>query len=65
MNFWGAEVTGIGDETVEPLVPFMRALAESGRATARELYGVANGGWVAHGFARLSRDSGAPLQLRH
>lgn len=53
MNYWGAEAAGIGRETVEPLVPFMQALAASGRTVAADYYNISNGGWVAHGFTDI------------
>jgi alpha-L-fucosidase 2 len=45
MNYWGAE-SGALPECTEPLIRFVEALAERGRRTARELYGLP--GWVAH-----------------
>jgi hypothetical protein len=45
MNYWPAEVTGLGD-CHEPLLRFVGRLVEPGRKTARAYYDA--GGWVAH-----------------
>ena len=45
MNYWGADVANLA-ETAEPLVDFVEALADAGRATASRLYSAR--GWVAH-----------------
>ncbi len=45
MNYWPAEVTGLGDCHL-PLVRFTSRLVEPGRQTARAYY--AADGWVAH-----------------
>jgi alpha-L-fucosidase 2 len=46
MNYWPAEVTGLG-ECTQPLFHWIEdTLVPSGRQTAQEIYGV--GGWVAH-----------------
>jgi alpha-L-fucosidase 2 len=45
MNYWPAEVTNLS-ELHEPLLRFLRGLAVTGTATAREFYGAR--GWVAH-----------------
>jgi len=45
MNYWPDEVTNLS-ETHEPLFQMLRELSESGRETARILYGAK--GWVAH-----------------
>ncbi len=45
MNYWPAEVTGLG-ELHEPFLRFLAALRERGRKTARDVYGC--GGWTAH-----------------
>lgn len=45
MNYWGAEVTGLG-ECVEPLFGLIEALQITGAATAREYYGAR--GWAVH-----------------
>lgn len=46
-NYWPAFVTNL-EETGQPLVKFMDSLVEPGRVTAKEHYGVENGGWIAH-----------------
>ncbi len=45
MNYWPAEVTNLS-ENHEPLFEMVRDLSESGRATAKTMYGAE--GWVAH-----------------
>jgi alpha-L-fucosidase 2 len=45
MNYWGADVTGLG-ECSEPLFRLIDALQETGAATAREYYGAR--GWAVH-----------------
>lgn len=45
MNYWPAEVTNLSG-THEPLFQMLRELSESGRETAKILYGAE--GWVAH-----------------
>lgn len=45
MNYWPAEVTGLG-ELHRPLLDWLPGLARNGHATAREFYGAR--GWVAH-----------------
>jgi alpha-L-fucosidase 2 len=45
MNYWPAEVTGLG-ELHQPLLDWLPHLAQTGRTTAREFYGAR--GWVAH-----------------
>lgn len=45
MNYWPAEVTNLSD-THKPLFEMVKELAESGRETARKLYGA--DGWVVH-----------------
>lgn len=45
MNYWPAEITNLS-ETHEPLIQMVRELSESGRETAKVLYGAE--GWVAH-----------------
>lgn len=45
MNYWGAEVTGLG-ECVEPLFGLIEALQVTGAATAKEYYGAR--GWAVH-----------------
>lgn len=45
MNYWGAEVAGLG-ECLEPLFGLIDALQLTGAATAREYYGAR--GWAVH-----------------
>lgn len=45
MNYWPAEVTNLS-EMHEPLMDFIQGLAVTGKATAKEFYGMK--GWVAH-----------------
>lgn len=45
--YWPAFATNL-EETGQPLVKFMDSLVEPGRVTAKEHYGVENGGWIAH-----------------
>ncbi len=45
MNYWPAEVTNLS-EMHEPLLDFIKTLAVTGRATAKNFYGA--NGWVAH-----------------
>ncbi|HLS95071.1 MAG TPA: glycoside hydrolase family 95 protein [Sphingobacterium sp.] len=45
MNYWPAEVTNL-PETHKPLFKMIKELAESGKITAKKLYGAE--GWVAH-----------------
>ena len=45
MNYWPAEVTNLSS-THEPLLKMIRELSESGKGTAKEMYGAE--GWVAH-----------------
>ncbi|MGX9899983.1 glycoside hydrolase family 95 protein [Arthrobacter sp. SA17] len=45
MNYWGAEVAGLG-ECVEPLFGLIEALQMTGAATAKEYYGAR--GWAVH-----------------
>ncbi|MBI5705484.1 MAG: glycoside hydrolase family 95 protein [Armatimonadetes bacterium] len=45
MNYWPAEVTGLGDCHL-PLIRFIRGLVANGRKTAKAYYGAR--GWVAH-----------------
>lgn len=55
MNYWPAEVTNLA-ETHEPLLRMVRELSESGRATARTLYGC--DGWTVHHNTDLWRSCG-------
>ena len=52
MNYWLAEPGGLG-EMVEPLIELVKDLAETGRQTARIMYGV--DGWVCHQSTDLWR----------
>lgn len=45
MNYWPAEVTNLS-ETHQPFIQMVKELSESGRETAKVLYGAE--GWVAH-----------------
>lgn len=57
--YWPAFATNL-EETGQPLVKFMDSLVEPGRVTAKEHYGVENGGWIAHtitnAFGHTARD---------
>lgn len=55
MNYWPAEVTHL-PETHEPLLRMVRELSESGRETARTLYGCK--GWTAHHNTDIWRCTG-------
>lgn len=55
MNYWPAEVTNL-PETHEPLFQMLRELSESGRQTARCMYGA--DGWVAHHNTDIWRITG-------
>lgn len=55
MNYWPAEVTNLS-ETHEPLFRMVKELAETGRQTARDMYGC--GGWVTHHNTDLWRTTG-------
>jgi alpha-L-fucosidase 2 len=57
MNYWPAETTNLA-ECHEPMVRFVRELAENGRKTAQINYGLP--GWVAHHNSDLWRQS-APV----
>lgn len=56
MNYWPAEPTNLA-EMHEPLVKMVTELAETGRQSAREMYGCR--GWVAHHNTDLWRMTGA------
>lgn len=45
MNYWPAEVTNLS-EMHQPLLQFLKGLSVTGKATAKEFYGL--NGWVAH-----------------
>ncbi|MCW3108321.1 MAG: hypothetical protein JWQ09_2827 [Segetibacter sp.] len=55
MNYWPAEVTNLA-EMHEPLVQMVKELSETGRETAKVMYGA--GGWVAHHNTDLWRITG-------
>lgn len=55
MNYWPAETTGL-PEMAEPLIQMVRELSETGRQTAKTMYGV--DGWVAHHNTDLWRITG-------
>ncbi len=55
MNYWPAEVTNL-TETHEPLFRLISELSETGKETARVLYGA--DGWVAHHNTDIWRSSG-------
>ena len=55
MNYWPAEPTNL-PEMHEPLIRMINELSETGRETARVMYGA--GGWVAHHNTDLWRITG-------
>lgn len=55
MNYWPAEPTAL-PEMHEPLLTMIRELSESGRATARTMYGCR--GWCAHHNTDIWRATG-------
>ena len=55
MNYWPADITNLG-ETQQPFFAMMKDLSQTGKATARQLYGC--GGWVAHHNTDLWRIAG-------
>ncbi|NDV60335.1 glycoside hydrolase N-terminal domain-containing protein [Bacteroides sp. 519] len=55
MNYWPAEVTNLS-ETHFPLFQMVKEISETGKATAREMYGA--NGWVAHHNTDLWRATG-------
>jgi alpha-L-fucosidase 2 len=67
MAYWAADPFGAGEpveepshlpDVFEPLLRLLERLAESGRRTAREVYGCVGGGWTAHGFTDDSLRAG-------
>ncbi len=56
MNYWPAELTNL-TEMHEPLIQMVKELSQTGRETARVMYGV-NDGWVAHHNTDLWRITG-------
>lgn len=55
MNYWPAEVTNL-TEMHEPLIQMVRDISETGKETARVMYGA--DGWVAHHNTDLWRITG-------
>jgi alpha-L-fucosidase 2 len=55
MNYWPAEETNLA-EMHEPLVQMVKELSETGKETAKDMYGV--GGWLAHHNTDLWRITG-------
>ncbi|MBK5722529.1 glycoside hydrolase family 95 protein [Dysgonomonas sp. Marseille-P4677] len=55
MNYWPAEITNLS-ETHQPLFQMIKELSESGRNTARNMYGA--NGWVAHHNTDIWRSCG-------
>ncbi|WP_186756534.1 glycoside hydrolase family 95 protein [Echinicola salinicaeni] len=55
MNYWPSEITNL-TEMNEPLVQMVSELAETGRQTARDMYG--SNGWVAHHNTDIWRITG-------
>ncbi|MBQ0058306.1 MAG: glycoside hydrolase family 95 protein [Bacteroidales bacterium] len=55
MNYWPAEVCGL-TETTEPLFSMIRDLSETGKVTARQMYGCR--GWMAHHNTDIWRIAG-------
>jgi alpha-L-fucosidase 2 len=55
MNYWPSEITGL-TEMNEPLVQMVRELSQTGRQTAREMYGA--NGWVMHHNTDIWRFNG-------
>ncbi len=55
MNYWPAEITNLS-ETHQPLFQMVKELSESGRHTARDMYGA--GGWVTHHNTDIWRSCG-------
>lgn len=55
MNYWPSEITNLS-EMNEPLIRMIQELAETGKQTAREMYGAE--GWVLHHNTDLWRMTG-------
>jgi alpha-L-fucosidase 2 len=55
MNYWPSEITNL-TEMNEPLVQMVRELSETGKQTARDMYGA--GGWMLHHNTDIWRMSG-------
>lgn len=56
MNYWPAEKTNLA-ELHEPFLKMVKELSETGKQTAREMYGAR--GWVAHHNTDIWRTNGA------
>lgn len=56
MNYWPAEITNLA-ELHEPLLKMVRELSETGRKTAKDMYGAR--GWMAHHNTDIWRINGA------
>lgn len=56
MNYWPAEITNL-PEFHEPLIQMVKELSETGRKTAKEMYGAE--GWVMHHNTDIWRMTGA------
>jgi alpha-L-fucosidase 2 len=55
MNYWPAELTNLA-EMHEPLIQLVKELSETGRGTARVMYGA--DGWVTHHNTDIWRTAG-------
>ena len=55
MNYWPAEITNLS-ECAEPLFMMVKEIAESGRETAKNMYGRKRG-WVAHHNVSIWRET--------
>ncbi len=55
MNYWPSEITNLTDMN-EPLVQMVRELSQTGRQTAKDMYGVQ--GWVLHHNTDIWRING-------
>lgn len=55
MNYWPSEITNLS-ELNEPLVTMVRELSETGKQTARDMYGA--GGWMMHHNTDIWRING-------
>ena len=53
--YWAADSTGLS-EVMQPLVEFLRDLANDGKNTAKNLYKC--DGWVSHGFTDKTKSTG-------
>ncbi|HET6557560.1 MAG TPA: glycoside hydrolase family 95 protein [Prolixibacteraceae bacterium] len=56
MNYWPSEITNLS-ELNEPLITMVRELSETGRQTAKDMYGA--GGWMLHHNTDIWRINGA------